>query len=300
MFTIKVDYREKQLYQYLEEKIKAHKDVTLVSENLPLGDVILCDTKGNEKVIIERKTMLDLANSIQDGRYKEQSYRLQQLSMHNHSIMFILEGKCSDYDLRYSRVKQSALYSSCISLFYFEGFSLFRTYNVLETAEFILRMALKLSKETKRTFYYQQHKSIEVKTFEEKTKHSKNSCNIHSQKVENEENEENEENYSKSLDGTLYSDVSTRVKKNNITPENIGEIILSQIPFISSSTARAIMRTFNGSLSSCIHNIQTNKNILYTITYTASNGQVRRISKRAIENLIHFLGEKDIHTIEVS
>ena len=40
MFTIKVDYREKQLYQYVEEKIKPHTHLRLVSENLPLGDVI--------------------------------------------------------------------------------------------------------------------------------------------------------------------------------------------------------------------------------------------------------------------
>ena len=296
MFTIKVDYREKQLYQYVEEKIKPHTHLRLVSENLPLGDVILYDTKGNEKVIIERKTMLDLANSIQDGRYKEQSYRLQQLPLHNHSIMFILEGKCSDYDLRYSRVKQSALYSSCISLFYFEGFSLFRTYNVFETAEFILRMALKLCKETKRNYFYESQKIMNVKTTGEEITPNENTMEIN----DDSSTMGNEENHSKSSESTLYSDVSSRVKKNNITPENIGEIILSQIPFISSSTARAIMRTFNGSLFNCIHNVKTNKDVLYTITYTASNGQVRRISKRAVENLIRFLGEKKIHTIEVS
>ena len=46
------------------------------SERLPLGDIILHDPRqGQQKdiVIFERKTLADLAASIRDGRYKEQS-----------------------------------------------------------------------------------------------------------------------------------------------------------------------------------------------------------------------------------
>ena len=47
------------------------------SERLPLGDIILHDpTQGRDIVIFERKTLSDLAASIRDGRYKEQSFRL--------------------------------------------------------------------------------------------------------------------------------------------------------------------------------------------------------------------------------
>ena len=41
-----------------------------------LGDVIICDDDGSERMIIERKTLNDLAASIKDGRYEEQGYRL--------------------------------------------------------------------------------------------------------------------------------------------------------------------------------------------------------------------------------
>ena len=41
-----------------------------------------------------------------------------------------------------------------------------------------------------------------------------------------------------------YVDVIKKEKKKNITPENIGEIILSQIPGVSSHTSKVIMKNF--------------------------------------------------------
>lgn len=47
------------------------------SERLPLGDIILHDPVSDKDIVLfERKTLNDLAASIQDGRYKEQSFRL--------------------------------------------------------------------------------------------------------------------------------------------------------------------------------------------------------------------------------
>ena len=60
-----------------ETKIKEHfknKDYVTI-ENLELGDIIF---KYNNEIvlIIERKTLSDLAASIKDGRYNEQKKRL--------------------------------------------------------------------------------------------------------------------------------------------------------------------------------------------------------------------------------
>jgi len=276
VFSIKVDYREKQLLQFINEKLKDNQDINVTSENLPLGDVILCDNKGNEKVIIERKTMLDLANSIQDGRYKEQSFRLQKIDLHNHNIMFIIEGKCSEHDLRYSRVKQPALYSACVSLFYYEGFSLFRTYNTYETAEFIIRMAMKLIRDTKKQSFYDKEHIIPITT-----------------DVSNIIQED-------STSSQSYTEVSKRIKKNNITPENIGEIILSQIPSISTTTSKAIMQKCGGSFSSLIQNIQNDKDYLKNVTYITSSGQSRHISKTSIHNIINYLCYEKDNVIDFS
>lgn len=277
VFLIKIDYREKQLLQFINEKLKDNQDIRVTSENLPLGDVILCDTRGNEKVIIERKTMLDLANSIQDGRYKEQSFRLQEINLHNHNIMFIIEGKCGEHDLRYSRVKQSALYSACVSLFYYEGFSLFRTYTTYETAEFIIRMAMKLNRETKKTSYYETEDIIPIQT---------EISQVSSQK--------------ESTSSQSYIEVSKRIKKNNVTPENIGEIILSQIPSISTATSKAIMQKCNGSFSSLIQNIQNDKDYLKNVSYITTSGQSRHISKTSIQNILNYLCYEKNNVIDFS
>lgn len=290
VFSIKVDYREKQLFQFIHEKVKDNKDIHVVSENIPLGDVILCDSKGKEKVIIERKTMLDLANSIQDGRYKEQSFRLNQIDLHNHNIMFIIEGKCSEHDLRYSRVKQPALYSACVSLFYYEGFSLFRTYTTYETAEFIIRMAIKLNRETKKRSYYEIEQVIPVAT----DVSSSTLCTSGSTTGSIQESVQT------STSASAYIEVSKRIKKNNITPENIGEIILSQIPSISTATSKAIMRKCGGSFSSLIQHIQEDKDYLKNVTYITSNGQSRHISKTSIQNILNYLCYEKDNVIDFS
>ena len=96
---IKIDYREKDLIQkittILSERALGH--ITLQSENLPLGDIIICEDNGSEKIILERKTLQDLAASIRDGRYKEQSFRLNECNLHNHNIMYLIEGNLQNY-----------------------------------------------------------------------------------------------------------------------------------------------------------------------------------------------------------
>ena len=44
------------------------------------------NTEKEEKLVIERKSINDLLSSIKDGRYAEQSYRLNGLPNHNHNI----------------------------------------------------------------------------------------------------------------------------------------------------------------------------------------------------------------------
>ena len=67
---INVDYREKNLLKKLEtlkEKNKFNK-ITITTSNLPLGDIVILNDKNEEQLIIERKSISDLAASIKDGR----------------------------------------------------------------------------------------------------------------------------------------------------------------------------------------------------------------------------------------
>ena len=80
---IKIDFRETELYNALiqilaiPENVKYTTTVNLQNCSIPLGDIIICDEEV-DKIIIERKTLYDLAASIRDGRYAEQSFRLNQ------------------------------------------------------------------------------------------------------------------------------------------------------------------------------------------------------------------------------
>lgn len=96
---IKIDYRESDLHSECIQIVSFSKyktPIKIVSENLPIGDIIICHDDGSEVALIERKTLNDLAASIQDGRYKEQSFRLHNCSVHNHNIYYLIEG-----DLKY-------------------------------------------------------------------------------------------------------------------------------------------------------------------------------------------------------
>ena len=246
---LKVDVREKRLIKLLEAYIIQFnfKKIDIEVETLPLGDVIICDEKGNEKIIVERKSLNDLASSIKDGRYVEQSHRLTNNPVHNHNIVYLIEGNLSTWTNRY-KVQANTLYSAIFSLNYYKGFSVIKTHDITETAEYILRMCDKLNREKKKVSYYESGEKIPKK----------------------------------------YCEVVKKVKKDNITPENIGEIILSQIPGVSSHTSQVIMNKY-GSLYNLLCDLDTNQKCLDDLSYTTENGVIRRISKTSIRNIVQYL-----------
>jgi len=177
-------------------------------------------------------------------------------------------------------MNNSTVYSALISLNYYKGFSVFRSMNIEESANIICNMAYKINKSENegRKGYIQTQPSQTP------------------QEIVNEENKES--NKELSMDTTTetsncgeminYCSVLKKVKKENITPENIGEIMLSQIPGISSVTAIAIMNNFKN-MNTLISKLKEDNDCLNQITYTNSNSQKRKISKTAILNIIKFL-----------
>jgi ERCC4-type nuclease len=84
-----------------------------------------------------------------------------------------------------------------------------------------------------------------------------------------------------------YSHFVKKVKKDNITPENIGEIFLCQIPGINTNTAKALMAKANGDFSHFMDIIKRNPDELNdTLIGT------RRIAKTLVTKLCTFLGNK--------
>jgi hypothetical protein len=88
-----------------------------------------------------------------------------------------------------------------------------------------------------------------------------------------------------------YVSVVKKVKKENITCDNIGEIMLCQIPGISSVSALAIMDKYK-SLPNLLNAIQQDNDCLKDISYTNSKGQTRKISKTCSVNIVKYLYKK--------
>jgi len=273
---IKVDTRETDLLQHLNHQISiipVFKSIIIQTETLPIGDIIICDDI-EDKLIIERKSVSDLLSSIKDGRYEEQSYRLNGINHHNHNIIYLVEGDVNRVN-RFktdNKIEKLTLYSSMFSLNYFKGFSVFRSFSLEESATIICNMAYKLEKSSltdKKSFY-------------------QNLCPI---KMEN--TEEKDENITETLEQSEkdYVGVIKKIKKENITPDNIGEIMLCQIPGISSVTALAIMEKYNN-LPNLIKEIENNNDCLKDITSTNAKGQTRKINKSSIANIVKFLLKK--------
>ena len=85
-----------------------------------------------------------------------------------------------------------------------------------------------------------------------------------------------------------YADVVKRTKKNNITKDNIGEIMLSQIPKISSATAKVLMNEYK-TFPQLIAAISENDETLNNLKIINKKGKARKVNKTAIQNLIKFL-----------
>ena len=81
-------------------------------------------------------------------------------------------------------------------------------------------------------------------------------------------------------------------KKENITPKNIGEIMLMQIPGVSSTSAITIMKEF-GSFMNVIDAVKDQDiECLKKLTYETKTGKKRHISSTCCKNIVKYLIEK--------
>lgn len=262
---IRIDTREQDLITSINKLIStttAFSDLKTSVEPLSIGDIIISDnTENTDKIIIERKSVTDLLASIKDGRYKEQSYRLNGLNHPNHNIMYLIEGDVSRTNLKF-KDNRAMLYSAMVSLNYYKGFSVMRTFSLEETAFFICNTAKKISKTDELPFY-----------------HGSSTQQTGRQATDINETEPSDKD---------YVSVVKMVKKDNITPDNIGEIMLCQIPGISAVAAIAIMTKFK-TLPNLLDCLKADQNCLKDITYTNAKQQCRRINKNSTANIVKFL-----------
>jgi crossover junction endonuclease MUS81 len=257
---IVVDERETSLYEKIEHMVNTEGNaigtIQLSKKVIPLGDILIQTDEETTLAILERKSLQDLLSSIKDGRYEEQSYRLSYSSgLPPHNILYVIEGMFSQ--LR-TMLEKKTVHSCMTSLSMFKGFSVYRTCNIQETAETVLWMACKLERDLQKgkMLFYQPTGGGEQTPSQQPI--------------------------------TPYCSVVKKVKKENVTPENIAEIILCQIPGISSHTAVAILKQYN-TFSNLIDAVRANPQSIETVV-CESKGKLRKISKTCAQNIVAYLG----------
>lgn len=244
---------------------------SLVTAPLPIGDIIISNSEtGEDLVIIERKTLADLAASIRDGRYAEQSYRLNGISHANHNIVYLIEGDLTRLSIFKSKLDKQTLYSAIFSINYFKGFSIMRSNTLEESATIICNMVVKLSKSDNKLPYYS------------------NALQKQQTQQQQQQQTQEQQQQQETEDVKDYCSVVKRVKKENITKSNIGEIMLCQIPGCSDVSVRAIFQKFK-TIAELISAIQVDATCLNDIKTTLANGKTRKISKAVIKSIIDFL-----------
>lgn len=250
-----VDEREAALYELcINHENYAKDNFVLEKRVLQLGDILFTsDDESVTYLCIERKSFQDLLASIKDGRYTEQSYRLSNCYPNPHNVVYLLEGMLST-------VKDKKTVISCIaSLNYFKGFSVHRTVSMAETALYVLCMADKMSREFKKGNLPVQQASMQQVSTEQQV-----SAVVEAQ-------------------STDYCNVVKVSKKANITKENIGQLILMQIPGISSTIAIELMRPFKSFIDFVDH-IRENPEYLNTVTV-----KQRKIGSNIVKGILEFI-----------
>ena len=229
MSFVIVDSRECELINQLKIILGDKMDESIKIESLHLGDICISD-----KIIIERKQWSDLACSIIDGRYKEQSARLLQAKEEGYSIYYFLEGNLDLY--KPHGISKETLRSCVFSLTYEKGFFVIITKSTRDSAEYIVK-------------------------FDEKIK----------------------KNTTISITNTML----TKKKNSQITKENISELMLCQIPGISTTTSRIILNQFN-TIQDIILELNKNHVLFEEFVYLKENKE-KKLNKNIIQSLNHFL-----------
>jgi len=214
-----IDYREHALLSRL----------TAETKNLVLGDICI-EREGQDVVLIERKTVADLAASICDGRYNEQSFRLLESNLPPHRIVYLIEGSLDSVQ----SLPKKNLMTAMISLWFSKGFSVVQTSTIDETVEFIQYLFEKVSKEASEKDYVS---TIKIK------------------------------------------------KKDKLTPETVDILMLSQIPTISTVTAKALLQTYE-TIFNLTRQLKETPDCLDTFMY---GDKKRKLSKKSIDTLKLFL-----------
>ena len=315
-----IDNRENKLI----ELIKNTSSFTIPYEikKLDIGDIIITSSKHPDKsLIIERKCITDMISSIKDGRYKEQKIRLQAEGSNSNTIIcYLLEGLVNDLRKPNDKI---LLYGSIISSIFRDTIPIIRTTSLQETLEIIIRLYERMNKNINDFFTLKNNnikQDIEINdtperiiintsnsiintsnSIENTSNSNENTSNSNSFILDtpiilndnlNNENNNNENNNNEN--NNLYLHYIKKCKKDNMTPKLWNQLILTNIPGVSTSIAIKINEVYPTltSLLNAYTNCETDNDrikLLSTILLTHTEKQKRHIGKVISKRIYEYL-----------
>lgn len=120
--TVRADHRERQ--SPLMAMLAADQQFDLHTTILPVGDYLL-----DRRILIERKTLRDLAASLRDGRLFAQATRLIEAEYPR--VALLIEG--TGHDLSGLRIRREAIQGAIINLSMFLGLTVLRSRSSAES-----------------------------------------------------------------------------------------------------------------------------------------------------------------------
>lgn len=241
-----IDNREQDIKNYFKEYDK------VTFKNLDLGDIRF---EYNQQLIllIERKSLKDLANSIKTGRYREQKMRLINSKISKDKIVYLIEGKLEP-NIIIDKVPYNTFVGSMVNTIIRDNFKVYQTLDLEATIFFLESIYNKLDKN-----------SLKLDVIE------KNYLD--------DNNNQNQEYLS-----TLKSK-----KKDNLNPYNCYVLQLSQIPGISIHISTSIANQFKNFKELYHYYDNSDSKGLKDITYPTSTGKLIRIGEKRSEIIYQYL-----------
>ena len=202
-----IDYREKYIKEYFEKNREYDSIVSV--KNLEIGDVVIL-VNDEPAILIERKTIKDLASSIQDGRLREQKYRITGSKYPHKNVIFLIEG---DLDEKiYGRIDKRTLQGSIINTMLRDDYKVYRTKDPKDTVFFLSRLIAKIMND--------QGKLLDLTQ-------SMTPLNLPPPQPKKE-----------------YSELVSLSKKSQLTPQTFNKVILLQISGVSIRHVNEIQKHF--------------------------------------------------------
>ena len=269
MIEFIIDNRETLLKLWFENKFKNQSNnedsIKPIYKKLLIGDIEI--NHPNITILLERKTIKDLAASIKDGRYKEQKARMLANKRPNMILIYIIEGYMERQDIKDNKVNGiliKTLISSMLNSMIRDNIYVYKTFTHQETCQTLEILYNKLLNQPE-TFI------------------PENILELPKQPVQSKITDFN------------YSEVIKLKKKDNLTPEVCFITQLSQIPRISNNSAKQIVAKYKTMIQFCRewekYKETNDKPELYLKDFEiiGKNGKQRKLGKKASVKLYNYL-----------